>query len=55
MKIFRFPIAEQMKNKTLTTPTHPKMNKNDLDKIIDLVNNGLIYEIQRVKVIIGQM
>ncbi len=33
------PIAEKMANQTLTIPTHPNMNKRDLDKISDLLNH----------------
>jgi len=34
-----FPIAEQMTNKTLTVPTHPNMNRKDLDKIVEILNH----------------
>ena len=33
------PIAEKMANQTLTIPTHPNMNKRDLDKISNLLNH----------------
>jgi len=34
-----FPISEQMTNKTLTLPTHPNMDKKDLDKIVEILNH----------------
>ena len=34
-----YPVAEKMANKTLTIPTHPNLNKRDLDKIIDILDN----------------
>ncbi|MCQ1535238.1 aminotransferase class V-fold PLP-dependent enzyme [Methanosarcina sp. KYL-1] len=34
-----YTIAEKMANKTLTIPTHPNINKRNLDKIIDLLNH----------------
>ncbi|KAF5421290.1 MAG: dTDP-4-amino-4,6-dideoxygalactose transaminase [Candidatus Methanomarinus sp.] len=34
-----YPIAEKMTNITLTVPTHPNMDKRDLDLIIDLLNH----------------
>ena len=33
-----FPIAEKMTNKSITVPTHPNMNKKDLDKIVEILN-----------------
>lgn len=34
-----FPVAKKMTTKNLTVPTHPRTNKKDLDKRIDIENN----------------
>ncbi|MCD4740965.1 MAG: DegT/DnrJ/EryC1/StrS family aminotransferase [Desulfobacteraceae bacterium] len=34
-----YPIAEKMTEKTLTVPTHPNMDKKDLNLIIDILND----------------